>query len=219
MKKLVIVFITIPFILFGQDAAKKEQGAENQKKNSEPAVSIPALSQYSNNFKVSKMNFNRKIDVGGKGEILEVEMEFVNLLDEPQELLVFTIATFEKCERTNSSLEKPIPEKERLRTFIPYPNDIKNFEYPDSDKDGNVRKEASGKEKIKYVKYPKNPLAGVNPETGKPYLLKDRLVIRATHLSLYRNNYFFFNNVSVLIFDKEGKPLSRNHFELNGFRR
>ena len=207
-------------MIFAQESAKKEPAPDSQKKAvSGDGKTIPILSQYSNTFKFSSINFNKKVDVGGRGEVLEVEMELVNLLDDPQEVYIFSIATFEKCERTSSSFEAPIPEKDKLRSFVAYPNDIKNFEYPDTDKSGNTKKDDNGKDKVKLIKFPKNPLAGVNPDTGKPYLVKSKLVVRTNHLSLYRNNYFFFNNVTVLVFDKEGKPVYKRNFELKNFRR
>ena len=75
-------------------------------------------------------------------------------------------------------------------------------------------------------------LREVEEETGLPgltvveplvstyhtYHLKDKLNIWTTHLSKYRNNYFFFNEVTILIFDKDGNPLFRQLYSISGKR-
>ncbi len=198
--------LIVPTLLFSQDEKKSAATPETKVKLN---TSIPVLAQYSNNFKIEKYYFNRKIDVQKRGEILEVELVISNLTDNPVELYIFSIATFEKVERTKSSFEKPIPEKERIRSFVPYPDIIEEFKYENPEKKGEMRLE----------KYPKNPKAGVDPQTGKAYVLKDTLVVRNHHLSKYRRNYAFFNNVTLLIFDSEGKPAYRQLFLIEGKRR
>lgn len=169
---------------------------------------VPVQAQYNDNFKIESCYFNKKIEGTGKGEIMEVEMVIRNQTDLPMDMYVFTICTFEKTEKTRSSFEIPVPLKERVRNFVPYPNDIKNFEYENVDK----------KPGISLLKYPKNPKAGTNPETGKPYNLKDKLLIRTYHLSPYRANYVFFNHVTILIFDVEGKPIYKQTYMMTGSR-
>lgn len=212
MKKYIVMILMLmaPVFLFSQEEGKKGAKAVN--------TNIPVLSQYSENFKIKNLYFNKRIDRGGKGEILEVEFLLENLTDEPMDLYIFTIATYEKKEKTRSSFEQPVPPKERVRTFVTFPDDIANFSYPDIDEKGNVKKDKNGLEIQKLVKYPKNPKSGVNPLTGNPYHLKDRMHIITTHLSPYRMNYYFFNNLAVLVFDSDGKPVYRKLYVIRGKR-
>jgi hypothetical protein len=216
MKKYVIVVLVLlcPALLFSQEV-KKDDAAKEQPK---VITNIPVEAQYSNSFAIKNLFFNKRTDYSGKGEILEIEFILENLTDDPMDLYVFTIATFEKVEKTKSSLERPVPIRERIRTFVTFPDDISNFSYPDTDGKGNIKKDKNGLEIVKLVKFPKNPKAGVDPKTGKPYHLDDKLTIYTTHLSKYKRNYFFFNNLAVLIFDSEGKPAYRKLFVVKGKR-
>lgn len=179
-----------------------------QKKKMPSLPSVSAQAQYTDSFRITNVNFTKDIDYTGKGEVLEVQFTLKNWLDDPQDIYLFVIATFEKTEETQSSFEMPIPEKERLRSFVPFPNDIKNFQYEHPEKKG----------KLKLFKFPKNPKAGVNPDTGKAYHLVDKLNIWTHHLSKYRNNYFFFNEAAILIFSKEGKLLYKQMYKISGVR-
>lgn len=209
-KTALLIMLLLPCAIFSQEEGKKTAQQD--------ATNIPVQSQYSNKFKITNLYFNKRIDLGGKGEILEVEFVLQNCIDDPQDLYIFTIATYEKVEKTTSSFERPIPEKERIRSFVPFPYDLSNFQYPVRDEAGNVKKDANGLEMVRLVKFPKDPKKGVDPNTDKPYHLKNKLVVRTTHLSPYRTNYFFFNNVVVLVFDSEGKPAYRQLFEIKGKR-
>jgi hypothetical protein len=214
VKKLIlIVIITSPLVIYSQP--EKEKKAEKGFIKS----TIPVQSQYSNEFKIKNIYFNKRIDWGGKGDVLEVEFKIKNMIDDPQDLYIFIIATYEVEWKGRTSFQTPVPRKERVLSFVPFPFDLKNFEYPDVDKNGNIKKDRKGREMVKLVKFPKNPRAGTDPDTGKPYHLKDNLIIRTTHLSRYRNNYFFFNEVAVLVFNSEGKPAFRQLYELKGYRR
>lgn len=216
MKRYIALMMIMlsPVLLFSQDAKKEEASSEKTR----IITNIPVEAQYSNKFAIKNLFFNKRTDLGGKGEILEIEFQLENLTDDPMELYIFTIATYEKVEKTKSSFERPIPKRERVRTFVTYPDDVSNFTYPDTDEKGNIKRDKNGKELMKLVKFPKNPKAGVDPKTGKPYLLNDKLMIYTTHLSPFRRNYFFFNNLAVLIFDSEGKPAYRKLFEIKGKR-
>ena len=198
-RKLLIVIMVciIPGWLFSQEntSVKKQH--------------IPIGSQYSNSFEISKIYFNRRIDTTGKGELLEVEIVVENQTDDPMDLYVHVVASYEKEEKTRSSFEMPIPEKERIRSFVPFPGDKADYQYPHPEKSGETM----------LKKFPKNPKAGVNPDTGKPYHLEDKLLIRTYHLSEYRTNYFFFNEVTVLVFNSEGEPVYRQLFEIEGIRK
>jgi hypothetical protein len=212
MKKYIasLLILLAPALVFSQD----DKNIQQQK----AMTNIPVLSQYSNTFSIRNLYFNKRIDVNGRGEILEVEFILENLTDNPVDIYLFTIATFERVEKTRSSFERPIPPKERIRTFVTYPDDIQNFTQPMLDEKGQPKKDSNGLDIMEFIKFPKNPKAGVDISTGKPYRLTDKLVIRTTHLSPYRKNYFFFNNVAVLIFDSEGKPAYRKLFEVKGKR-
>ncbi|MGL4370572.1 MAG: hypothetical protein ACRCUT_13000, partial [Spirochaetota bacterium] len=59
---------------------------------------------------------------------------------------------------------------------------------------------------------------GVNPATGKMYTLLDKIIIRSEHLTVYRKNFKYFNNVTVVIFDDEGKTKYRQTYYLDGRR-
>ncbi|MCX8123984.1 MAG: hypothetical protein N3F66_07435 [Spirochaetes bacterium] len=172
-------------------------------------LDIPIQSLYSNQVKIKDVYFNKRVDVGGKGDVLEVEVIFENLTDNPMDLYVNVIATYEKEEKAKSSFEMPIPEKERIRNFVPYPDDISNYEYTDS------------KGKKIYQAYPKNTKSGINPLTNKLYSLsvRDNLVVRSYHISPYRKDFVFFNFVTILVFDKDGNPILREVYELTGKRK
>lgn len=201
----VVVFIFMCMGAFAQDAVEKRSGESGSK----ISTNISAQAQYSNTFVVDKFYFNKRIDVEGRGDILEAEFVINNLADDPMDLYIFVIATYEKVEKTKSSFEMPIPEKERIMSFVPSTGEIGNFEYENPAKKG---------EKM-LVKFPKNPQAGVNPETGKPYVLKDSLVVRTYHLSKYSRKQVYFNNVTLLIFDAGGKAVYRRIYQIEGKRR
>lgn len=193
-------------------------GQSNPRAKSEAInTNIPVLSQYSNAFVIKNVYFNKRIE-GLTGETLEVEFSIINKTDDPMDLYIFVIATYEQVEKTRSSLERPVPRKERIRTFVPYPDDISNFTYPDIDEKGNVKKDKDGREMVRLLKFPKNTKAGVDPKTGKPYHLVDKLQIYSRHLSKYRQDYFFYNNIAILVFDEDGKPVFRQLYEIKGKR-
>src|SRR5271157_449050 len=162
MKKhlAIVLILLLPAVLFSQAAKNKEktkaiekepvkeQGAEKGKeiKSQSPIMTnIPVQSKYSNNFTIKSIDFNKAVDYSKRGEILEVQFVLQNLTDDPMDLYVFTIATYEKKEKTKSSLERPVPSMYRIRSFVPYPDDITNFQYPATDKEGNVRTDGKGK--------------------------------------------------------------------------
>ncbi|MEJ5360543.1 MAG: hypothetical protein WBK20_07990 [Spirochaetota bacterium] len=172
-------------------------------------LDIPVQSLYSNQIKIKDIYFNKRVDTAGKGDVLEVEVLFENLTDNPMDLYINVIATFEKEEKAKSSFEMPIPEKERIRNFVPYPDDIANYEYTDS------------KGKKIFQAYPKNTKSGINPLTNKLYFMpvRDILVMRSYHVSPYRKDFVFFNYVTILVFDRDGNPIMREVYELKGKRK
>lgn len=209
---MILALLLIPAFLMSQEEKK-------QPVKGDVITAIPVLSKFSNTFEIKNIDFNTRIDLGGKGEILECQFILENLTDDPMELYIFTIATFEKREPIKTSFESFMTEKERIRSFVAYPDDLSNFQYPDLDAKGIIKKDEKGKDRIKLEKFPKNAKLGINPSTGKAYQLKDKLIVRTYHLSKYRKEFYFFNNLVILIFDAEGKPLFRQYYELKGRRR
>lgn len=208
---LIMLLFLLPVALTAQDAAPA-------KSSSDSLGAIPVQSQYSDRFNITSICFNKKLELSGKGEILEVVLTLENRIDDPQDFYIFVIATYETGKPTMTSFDNPIPPHRRLRSFVPFPLDLANFDYTENGTDGKPLKDEHGQNMHLYKKYPKNPTAGVNPETGKPYNLKDRLLVRTEHLSKYRHRYTYFNEVAVLIFDKEGKPIYRQLYKLVGYR-
>lgn len=182
-------------------------------------ITITPGARHSDVFTVESIDFNKKVDLNGQGEVLEVQMVIKNLVDDPQELYIFTVATYEVEQKTRSSFERLVPEKERIRNFVPYPYNPENFKYPVTGDDGEPKTDKDGEPVTQYVKAPKDPMEGVSSETGEPYFLEDEIVVRTYHLSPYRNNYLFFNEVAVIIFDKDGEPIFRQLYALRGYRR
>ncbi|TAL39374.1 MAG: hypothetical protein EPN93_01650 [Spirochaetes bacterium] len=199
---LVTVITLTP--LRAQDAVGKDDKGKSESR-------IPIQSRFSSDFKITENYFNRRIDSGGAGDVLEVELIIQNLTDKPQDLYIFAVATTEKVEKTKSSFERPIPEKEKMRSFVPYPENMANFEYDVPEKSGSKS----------LIAYPKNPREGIDPSTGKPYTLKvnDKLVVRTYHLSRYRKDFKFFNFLTVIIFNSEGNPVFKQKYEIEGVRR
>ncbi len=215
--KVSFFMITSLMILF--TGIVTAQNKDEEKEKNVKIKPVPIQAQYTDRFDIQNIYFNKRIDLKGVGEILEVELILRSHLDDPQELNIFVIASYEKKHRKETSFLHPIPPQKKIKSFVPYPDDIKNFQYPYTDRNGKVRKDEKGMDRLMFVKNPVDPKKGINPETGKPYLLKDKLVLRTRHLSKYRYDYFFFNEVAVLIYDKDGKPLFRQLYELKGFRR
>lgn len=213
IKSLVLIFLASAAFTQQEKPAETQKQADSQ--TAESSTAIPVQSKYSNNFKITHVTFNKRIDLAGRGEIIEFEFIVKNNLDEAQELYIWTIATCEKTEKTKSSFESLIEEKDRVANFCPFPDNIKAFEYSGQ----NKTSDNLAKSKISYIKYPKDPKSGVNPDSGKPYLLKDKLLVTTKHLSRYRNNYTYFNNFTLLIFDKDGKLVFRQLYELKGWRK
>jgi hypothetical protein len=215
------LILLLPMVPLAQETstseAKKDTGGEN--KTSSDYMIITPGARYSDKFEIDKIYFNKTIDLGGRGEVLKVVMVIKNLTDDPQDLYIFTIATCEKPPKELTSFDRPIKQKDKLRNFEPYPDNPENFRYPKRDKWGNIVKDEDGNTVMTYLKNPKDPKEGVNPDTGKPYRLKDKLVIRTRHLSKYRTNYTYFNHLTVIIFNEKLEPVTRQIWRLKGYRR
>lgn len=203
MKHLLIsLFLITPVFLFSQD-----KGADNKldlKKE-------PVLSIFTDLFKVKNLTFS-KIQPDNSGEILETEFQIENLTNVSMDLYIFVIATYEKEYLTKSSFERPNLEDSKLIKLIQtYPDDITNYEY--------ILKDSSGAEKKIYQKYPKNIKAGINKKTGKPYRLDDTITFASRHLSKFMKNYYYFNTITILIFDNDEKLLFRRNYIVKPVKR
>ncbi len=199
---LIILFLITPVFLFSQD-----KGADNKldiKKE-------PVLSIFTDLFKVQNLTFS-KIQTDSNGEILETQFQIENQTNIPVNLYIFVIATYEKEYITKSSFEKPSMEDTKLIKLIQtYPDDISNYEY--------IIKDQSGAEKKVYQKYPKNIKAGIDKKSGKPYTLNDTITFSSRHFSKYMKNYYFFNEITILIFDTEEKLLFRRNYNVKPIKR
>jgi len=200
MYRILLTLLLLPVLLFAQDKKAENIGEPN----------FPIHSIRSDLLKLKQLSFNKAVPFE-RGEILEVEMLLENQVDDPQELYIFTIATYEKEFIPKSSFIRPSLEDNNLiKLIVPYPNDLKNFEYD---------RGQFGEKKKSYIKYPKNYKAGINVSTGKPYILKEKLLIRTRHLTRYLKKFNFFNEMTILIFDKDGKILYRQQYHLNKVKR
>lgn len=220
--QFIILILLLPIFLFAQETpapARPESSAPAKKaEGTEPNSSIPVQSQYSDKFSVKNLDFNKKLELEGKGEILEVCFTIENHIDDAQDLYVFVIASYEVGKPKETSFDRPIPPHKKMQSFVPYPLDLANFDYSEKDGDGKLLKDDQDRDIKMYKKFPKNPKAGIDAATGKPYHLTDKLVVRTQHLSKYRHNYKYFNHAVILVFDKDGNPVFRQQYELSGFR-
>jgi hypothetical protein len=202
MNKKIIAALIIMFVStwgFSQDTAKK---AEETKKDP-----FPALTVKTDLFAVTMPTFSKKAELHGKGEVLEVQFEIINNTDQPHEIYIFILASYDETAWMYNSFntKRLIPEKVFVSYFSPYPDNKDNFTY-----------DINGAKEIK--KYPKDFKLGVDKATGKIYTLKDKIIMDTEHVSLFRKNYKFFDNVCVLMYDDEGKILFRQTYALKGFR-
>ena len=203
-----LILMLIPVVLFAQANGSV----------AEPAYQsdlVPIASQYSERFQIKPIYFNKRIDPTGVGEILEIEMVIVNLTDEPIDLNIMAVATFEAPPKSESSFEMPVESYEIIKTLVASPgNDGENFKYPVKDKDGNVLKDYFGKERFEFKKVP------LDPKKGHIITVEDTYMLRTYHLCRYkRKNYSFFNEVAILIYDPEGKPVYYQSYLIDKYRR
>jgi len=203
MKRLFsIIFVFIATLLSAQTATT----------DSLETITVPIKAQYSESFKISPVYFNKRIDPAGIGEILEVEMIFENLTDEPMDLNVITIATVEFPPKSDSSFEPPIDKTDIIKYLDASP-DTENFKYPLKDESGNAKKDYYGQEMFEYKKIPH--------DTKKATLIKldDTYMLRTYHMSKYRKKYAFFNAVAILVFNTEGQPVFASYYLLDKKRK
>ena len=198
MKRLImILFLLFPVMIFSQNQATDGKT---------DLTSFPVQSVRNEAFNLINLSFNEFVsDIRGK--TLEVEFQLESRLDFSQQYYIFIIATYEKSYKTTSSFESPsLDDTDEIKLIVPYPDDLTNFEYEVKDENGADKKV--------YVKYPKNIKSGIDPITGQPYVLDDRLTFRSRHLSKYRKNFLYFNQVCILIFDSDEKLVFRQVYQL-----
>lgn len=201
MYRLIMIFLLTPALLFAQEKSKKETLTGKK---------FPVHSIRTNLFKVKSLSLNKLVPFT-EGEVLQTEIYLESNVDDPMELYIFTIATFENDYITKSSFESPsLDDKKRIKLIAPFPYDLNNFKYS---------KGQFGEKKDSYIKYPKNIKAGINPETKKPYVLKDKLMFRSRHITKYIKKFNFFNELTILIFDKNEKLIYRQLYKLKKFKR
>ena len=207
---LIIAFACIfPVLGFAQtqapSAAKSEQVKKNETADSKDL--FPPQSVKTDDYTVSQPSFLRKGDTQGKGEVLEVGFDITNNTDNPHQFYLFVVATYEdtKWQYNSFNTKKTVPQKVAIEYFSAVPDTRENFEY-----------DINGAKALK--KYPKDYKLGVDPATGKIYTLKDRIIVRTQHLTEYRKNFKMFNNVTVMVYDDEGKVKFRQTYALKGIR-
>jgi hypothetical protein len=207
MIKKVLIIAVISF-LSGVGFAQSPAVDQTKKTSTlESKDQFPPQSVTNDDFTVSQPTFLKKQNNEGKGEELEVGFDITNNTDNPHDLYIFVIATYEETDWQYNSFKtrKVIPRKVQIEYFSPYPDDQKNYEY-----------DINGAKEIK--KYPKDYKLGVNPNTGKIYTLKDKIIVRSNHLTLYRKNFKYYNNIAIIVYDDEGKVKFRREYILNGRR-
>jgi len=203
MKHLIIsLFLITPALLFSQD--KVADSKIDLKKE-------PVLSIFTDLFKLKNLSFSR-LQPDNTGEILETEFQLENNTNVSMDLYIFVIATYEKEYLTKSSFERPdLEDKNTIKLIQVYPDELSNYEY--------IVKDEAGVEKKIYQKYPKNIKAGIDKKTGKPYNLNEIITFRSRNFSKFMKKYYFFNQITILIFDSEEKLLFRQNYIVNSVKR
>jgi len=197
---MLALFVPVSFVFSQSDTVKDEK---NKTKIEKPEQIVTT-----DVFGIENLSFNKKIDPTGKGELLQVEFALKNNTDSPLELYIFMMGTVEDKEWVWNTFNnrKVTLKKIIIKHFASTPDDKTQFE-----------KEEDGKKVIN--KYPKDFKTGINPNTGKPYILESYLPVRTELLSQYRKKYQFFNYATIYIFDNEGELLFYQNYSLDKIRR
>ena len=187
---LISFFVIIPVVLFSQDKSSGDRLDAKKK---------PVVSVSSDLFNLKNLTFT-KFQYDMSGESLETVFQIENTTHVPLELYIFVIATYEQEHVKKSSFEFPdIEDPTLIKNIQTYPDDLANFEYTEADENGVDKKT--------YQKYPKNIKAGIEQDTGKPYVVYEKSIFRIKHFSKFRKNYYFFNAITILVFDAEDEKL------------
>jgi hypothetical protein len=185
--------------------AKAADSGKQQKEDPTPTYAVS-----NEDLSVTMPSFSKTTDIHGKGDVLEVQFSVENNSDGKHQLYIFVLATREDIKWVTNSFntKKIYPEKNDIVEFVPVPGTRDNFEY-----------DTNGVKSIK--RHAKDFKLGVDVFTGKPYeltALKNKINIRTEHLILYKKKYKFFNHVTILVYDDEGKVMYRQIYELKGIR-
>lgn len=143
---LIFLFLLIPALLFSQGTKPVPDGNKKEVKYSTSKSKMFVQAKYSDQFRIKSVYFNRRLDIGGRGEILEIEILIENLTDDPIDLYIFTTASYEIDAKTHTSFDRPVPPRKRIKNFVVFPDDISNFKYAYKDKEGKTRKDVWGKD-------------------------------------------------------------------------
>lgn len=226
MKRLFVILALVPMLLLAQESGEI---ASSDGETGNIIIDKPTQAKYTDFFDIKNVSFNRKDQLTGKGELMQVEFQLTNNLDIDQEFYIFVVATNEEAVWRYNSFYSPtlydeknkgnenifgseVPVKKlymkgkKINFIKADPSDLSNFEY-----------EVDGKKE--YFRYPKDKKSGVDASTGKPYLLQDSLGYRTALLSEYRKHYLYFNFVTILIFDTDEKLLYQQSWKIDGTRR
>ena len=198
-----IIFVFIPLLLSAQYTARMD---------SLETVHVPPEAQYSETFKISPIYFNKRVDPAGIGEILEIEMVFQNLIDEPIAINVITVATVEYELKSDSSFQLPINKWDIIKYLDASP-DADNFKYVVKDESGNPKKDYYDRDMHEYKKIPNDP------QKGNLIVVDDTYLLRTYHVSKFRKKYEFFNTVTVLVYNKIGEPIFSCDYTINHKRK
>ena len=101
---LILIFLLMPAILSSQNTTAP--GKNNATAVKKPSASATVQARFSEQFRIKNVYFNRRIDIAGRGEILEIEMLIENLTDDPFDLYIFTIASFEVTRKKRNSFDR-----------------------------------------------------------------------------------------------------------------
>ena len=202
-----VIFLSIAAGFAQSSAPASDQTKKTAAEAKESKDQFPPQSVVNADFNVSQPTFLKKGSNDGKGEVLEVGFDITNNTDRPHDLYIFVLATHEDTtwQYNSFNTKKTIPLKVVIDYFSPFPDDQKNYEY-----------DISGTKEIK--KFPKDFKLGINPQTQKIYTLKDKIIVRSQHFCLYRKNFKYYNNVTVAVYDDEGKIKFRQTYALKGIR-
>lgn len=198
----------LPVLLFAQETQNQQASQAGSTENIE--VRRPVQAANTPMFTMKHESFNHKLDLKGRGELLQVEFQLYNDTDVDLKLYIFAIATEEELDWNYNSFGT---KKMNL-----HDSNILYFKAEPADEELYTYELENGEKQL--VKYPKDVTAGVNPATGEPYLLKDTMAYRADMLSHYRKKFSFFNHVTILIFDADTNELVfRQIWTLDGRRK
>ncbi len=202
------MILMLPLTLYSEDKAEKPKESGKNELNT-ILENYPPQMIKDDRFEIKNLTFGRVYDLHGRGEVLNVEFELKNMTDQTMEFYIIVIAAYTVEKRDKSSFLKPLSDKDKIlmRSFVPFPIEPKDFnKLPREMVNENFRYEYTNEKDSKekswvWLRFPRDIKKGINPSTGKTYTLNENLYVKTSHLSKYRKNYYFFNEVTLLIYD------------------